>query len=405
MAGDLIGELGLDTKDFESALDRVGSKLETKFGGAIKRVGTALLGGLGVGAVARYLYSLRNLSGEIDSVRAKMVAGSQDAKDFDKSLAGSGGASLYFQRLGLQLDLLKLKAKNATGESIRGLQLALEDYGNKFSTSKLGRALGLGKVVNKVRPEIKQDEETDRMKKELLASEDDLAKTRELSVGTLNDEQVILEAELRIEKQRLAIAERMGMTGREEANAARAAVGELNKRLITMKLIAVEQQMEKDRLDAFALDRLKGDSRSSKESEIRFQFEEKIIKAYREGNFQQAENLKLQRDLTLEQAKVDFHNKTPRQLANERKAGRKFNRDLRHQEDRDRELERREGRGVHGRQIDEKNERKKREDAANAREADVRNLSRSVITEANSKASLQALRAIQKNTEDGGKNK
>lgn len=328
MAKDLMGELGLDTSDFEKALDRVGDKVGGKFANAMNSAAASFAKAFGAAAIGRYLYSLRNLGTDIDDLRSKMIAGSEDARTFDKSLEGSGAAVGFFRRLGNGWDQYRVKAKLAIGESIVGLKMAGEDFGNWLS-KKMGYGGDVHEQSGQAGSDAKEDAQILSLKTQILRKEDEIADAQSKEVGTAEQGLDIARREAELANLRSRLANLQGATERQAANEAKVAQGAAaaairDRELVIQKsLIAAKGQTREIVLQQAGL------SGAAKEARIYADFQQKIAQAIRDGRADLAGQLQIQQKLALQANAVAEHNMSPAQRREERRNARKYARDVR----------------------------------------------------------------------------
>ncbi len=334
---DQIGELGLDVSEIKKsidsgissldnltgAVDRTDKKIKTGLVGTLKEAAKVFGIAFGAQAVTRYIYNLRNLSNEIDQMRAKMGA---DA-------VGEGGAAFGFHRAGIALDKFVVKAKIATAEAFSGLQQIGERVGDSFTTvlSKVFTGhLNESGPTTEVSRQAAEDRKADAIRRQLIEDESKLAETRGKSLNTQKDQLILLNDEIGLRQKRLDLvkANRDNFDNPQEIiNAETAALGALRAQREAVEFAQKQELHTAEQLTIQMDLQQKGQSGAAKEAAIRSKYEREIAAALREGKDSLAAQLRSQRDIELNRIRVEEHNLTNAQRREERTGARKFARD------------------------------------------------------------------------------
>lgn len=342
MAKDMMGELGLDVADIKKALgevvakldgltqavDRTDKKVKGGFVNGLKDAAKALGLAFGAASIARYIYGLKTLGSELDTMRAKMIGGGNDKSD--------GGPAVFFQRAGVEIDRFKVKAKLAVAQTIQGFRLMGEDAGN--ATFRGFHALitpkgGHANIADErsVHQQIQADIKTDQLKKDLLNHEDSIARIQSESLNTQQARLGLIEEELRLQQEKLALINRDPSVVDDPRGAKNAALQQIGALKAEREAVAYATEKELRAARAVTQEtvlQLKGLSGAAKETEIRAKFEAQILQAQRDGKTALAAQLTLQKNLALQQLGVGEHNMSNADRRTERTAARKYARDV-----------------------------------------------------------------------------
>lgn len=399
-----IGALGLDTKDIEAALDRVGKKLGQT---------AAQTEGLNMAVTA---------AGAAIAIWASNVVAAKDrAEQLDKAIEGvarSLSAAEFNTESGLET---RLKEVDALLTKIQGKKplsdVIIEGVSDFFTgkdrskeedeTSTMAvkkrqeieeqlaakieqqtqlmrlRRMGLEKEADILQAQIKYDEMRVKLagsmtsarqealkiqEKELLASieqkhnEDAMAaakketdkiqkendKEAEAEVKRAADEEAEDQAHLlKTERDRRAEAVK---AARDAVDAAKKLAEEEKKRLAFNEKIADELRAQTREMKAA----LGGNQTAAKREAMENDYDEKIKDAVRRGDTASEIHLKAQRQMERDDLDIEESQKTPRQRAEERKIDRKRKSDKAKADARNAELERRSERGAKSAQIEDR---------------------------------------------------
>lgn len=331
MAKDLIGELGLDTSDFEKALDRVGAKIGKQFVGQIKQIGTALGIAFSAKKIIDYVRSFSNLREEIDKTRSSLVQGGEESKRFEASIGKRAEASSdAYKRIGetVRNAFLSFKGKAATmGEEL------MQGMTRSVFGAPSAKTIELQKQHSEAQKTVVLGEK-------IIAQEDELVELRSSGTDTLGKRIHIMESEIRLTETQIEFAKRYGVeNGRQLENEARVKLTEQKQALRDLKLNRdLEVSAAKAAVGEITA-QLQGYSEIGKAAKVITELEIKRTIAVKEGKYELAEQLRIQKEIASGNLAVAEHNMTPAQRRAERTAARKFARDVKKTTDHDWDLE------------------------------------------------------------------
>lgn len=345
MAKDQVGELGLDVKDIMDALGQVNKsldklakhaeaadkKIKGGFTDSLKGAARALGIAFGATAIARYITNLRNLGSELDDIRKKRIAGSEAGGAADNDAKRGAGPAEVFRSFGIGFDRFATQVKLFTAEAITGLLMAAEDATNAIA-AKFG-----GKQSHMMRDILKAGKEREAAAAPVYKIEDDIANFLQEGVVSYQEQVDLLGRQLELSKYKLKVAQLDTQEGRDAANAAKVQIGQQETALENLR-IEKERSLAAARTETREMALLTaGQKGAAKEEEIRLKYNLKIAQAIRDGRDDLAGQLKIQRQMDLNANAVAEHNMTPKERADERRAARKYSRDLektkKHEED------------------------------------------------------------------------
>lgn len=422
MAKDQIGELGLDVKDIIAALgkvndsldkltsatDKADKKIKGGFTESIKGLAKAFGLAFGAAQIGRYVAGLRNVGGQVDDLRSKLLDGSKDAKDFNAAIQGNASGTAAASRLGRAWDRFKVKLGVGTAS-------ILSDMGQAWNASgAMAGGKGFEGKKNADNEQNRIDQKTDKTKREILKSEDELASVQSYSLNTQADRLALLDEELRLQQKRIAIIDKDPSVFDDPRGARNAAMAAMGAIKAEQESIAYATEKEAKAAKAVTQEmelQLKGMSGAAKETALRVKYEQAIAQALRDGKTELANQLQIQKKLSIEQGRVNEHNMTNDERRAERRVARKYGRDLKktnlHDADLARRLEQSEREGhapTPGSELDRYRSRRNAERAANGKAANAPDPASAPVVAAIAKTET-ILSQIEKNTQGMFKNK
>lgn len=358
-----LGDLDIDTLKAQYSIEMFNRKVERmqkvvsgadkqmsawqRSWNTLSKVAGAFGVALGVGAVVSYIASLRNLGEEINRARGGFVAGTKAREDFDRSMGRFGDSDIgAINRLSTAFDNFFLGLKVKTVQAIEGFKLMMNPAAWKTvagipvgmkDQNELAATLGIqnGKKIDSAR--------------DLLALEDQLARLQEIQTSGMDDQLAIIEKQLEIERQRVAIAMRT-----DDPNARRI-VNDASNTIGGLKMRSRELQRQREvqnagaRAELEAIEQIRaGQSQNAEMTRIRAKYEAQISQALKEQNTELAGILQRQRDIELTNARVAAHQMTPRERLRERQSARKARTAIRQTDAAEAEMRDRIRKGIRG---------------------------------------------------------
>ncbi len=341
MAKDMLGELGLDVADFEKAIDRVSMKVETGFGGAMKKAGAYLAATFSAQRIAAYIASIRHLGKEIEDMRAKLIRGSDEEKQFNLLTGGAGaGNTVAFTKIGKAWDQFWIGYKAKVAADIKGLA----DVTSLAWAAATGGAAGFSERLIQIQAaKIKEEDLNDSIDAQ-LEREDELAMAQSKGLDTYEKRLAILKKQKKIEEERIALLKKEPALSEDARGAMNESLVKLHsiKQAIADAQFARKQELETAMLITEQMTMQdKGMSGAAKAAAVRAQYEKQIAQALKEGKEDLAIQLTTQRDINLQRIAVEEHNMTARQRLAERRTARKYNRDVKKTDAHDADLQKR----------------------------------------------------------------
>lgn len=343
MAKDLMGELGLDTSEFEKALDRAADKVGNRFTGALgkatgalKGIGAALGIAFSVKKLADYVKTFQNLHAEIQKTRESLAAGSVDAKNFGEavnSVKGGEASGFAYKRVGQTISNFLTTFKEKA--SLMGRQLA---EGMTRNPNPLAGDNTTAATKEMQAKDVYDQETVDRGKKIVeLQHESVIANGQDLTIASKQLE--ALEAEAKLQFEIMEYASRQGIA--DEAMRASAVRGYAAANTAHQNLqlqMRNELALAKATTSEMELQRM-GYAEAGKLAKTIAEYDAKILQAQREGKGELAKQLGIQRNIAIQDAAIAEHNLTPAERRAERTAARKRGRDVRKTERHNADLE------------------------------------------------------------------
>jgi hypothetical protein len=366
---DNIAKIGLDTADMARALDRISGQLDkqlagsarhadekvSKLGSSIRNLGRAMLGAAGIGGIGQMAASFKRLNSDIEETRSHLVAGSAEAKAFDKTLSDSGGKDA----------LVAVKQ--------------VSDWNDRALTRA---RLGIVNFLNRIRKGPKQGIPEDDGKEEIAAkktlgvivdiqkTEDEIAVMRSKTTHTMEHQLKIMDKEIKLDELRLQHASEGPAKDRVAINAQLEKLG-----LLKAAALAMRQQI-KDSENLAKVDRSiiieKRTTNSKALESLRIQLDyhkrinEEILKSGAES--ERVELLRTERDNAIKQAKANQKRETTRERIEAMKDARRLTTDAKKQDARDAALDAAILRGAKGTPNSRLEERRRRNNEFNAQQ-------------------------------------
>lgn len=339
MPDDAIGQLGLDTEPFKKAVREAVAELQ-KLNTAQDRTNNTVRGffaGIGAVYILSHLKALGQAITGLGERAEKAVEQFQRGGSRLEANTPNQGMSSLSMGLKPIIEDKSAQLKNnavSAGGGIMGVLGAMYIHLTQGKEAMDDYMVGLdaveesGNVEKKVREGIafEQDKVADAMKKQ---------------IPDLNSQLGILEKQLIVEEKKLKLADLETIEGREIANQAKATLGQLrlqyNQLLYNQERTNIVAMSETRQMQT----KQQGMKNIAEMIKIEADYTARITQARREGNSVLMNELAMQRDMAMNQAKVNEHNLTTNDLLTERSGARKFERDLSHQQQRDADMLRR----------------------------------------------------------------
>jgi len=339
---DEIAKIGLDTTDISRALDRISGQLDKTLGGAAKKadkevntlsrslkaMGKAAVAFFGFQSIRNGIQSLTRLNADIDATRSKLVRGSDEAREFEDAVAGIGSNQANaFHKAERLLDNLSLKMKAFAAKSL----------------------LGLGMMGGLVKPEdVFKGDTGPKGNTKILEQEDKIAAFQESRTASEESRIKLMEMEGELLLRQLEYYRRAENMDAKKINSLKAQLTqnafETNAARTAFDLSEKAARATSDNL---RFERM-GYAHIGEEQKIIADYEERITVARREGRKELAEQLTVQRDIAVQDAKVARARETPETRREARKEQRLRDRDLGRDDARQKEFARRTKAGAVG---------------------------------------------------------